>query len=42
MNDDEVRNFVNSFLDKTLSTIKLVEDQFRAHADELLKMKEIK
>ena len=42
MNDDEVRDFVNSFLDKTLSTIKLVEDQFRAHADELLKMKEIK
>ena len=42
MNDEEVRDLINSFLDKTLSTIKLVEAKFLSHSEELMKMKEAK
>ena len=40
MNDDEVRDYINLFLNKTLSIIKSVEDQLLAYSQELLKMKE--
>ena len=41
LEDDEVRVIINSFLDKTLSIIKLVEDQMISHSDELIKMTKI-
>jgi hypothetical protein len=42
MNDDEVREYINLFLEKTLSIIKLVEEQLLSHSEELLRMKETK
>ena len=41
MEDDEIRVIINSFLDNSLETIKLVEEKFLDHSDELLKMKNI-
>ena len=41
INDKEVRVIVNSFLDKCVDTIKLVEDKLTSHSDELIKMTKI-
>lgn len=41
MEDDDIRIIINSFLDNSLETIKLVEEKFLDHSDELLKMKNI-
>jgi hypothetical protein len=41
MEDDEVRVIINSFLDNSLDTIKLVEEKFLDHSEELLKMKNL-
>ena len=38
LDDNEVRDIINLFLDKTLNTIKLVEEKLVSHSDELLKM----
>ena len=41
MEDDEVRVIINSFLDNSLDIIKLVEEKFLDHSDELLMIKNI-
>ena len=41
MEDDEVRVIINSFLDDSLDIIKLVEEKFLDHSDELLMIKNI-
>ena len=41
LNDDDVRVIINSFLDKCLDTIQLVEDKITSHSDELIKMTKI-
>ena len=42
MNDDQIKEYINLFLDKTLLIIKLVEEQLLSHSEELLRMKETK
>lgn len=41
ISDDEVRVIINSFLDKCVDTIKLVEEKLISHSDELIKMKNL-
>ena len=41
LNDKDVKIIVNSFLDKCIDTIKLVEDTLNSHSDELIKMTKI-
>ena len=41
LNDDDVRVIINSFLDKCLDTIQLVEDKITSHSDELIIMTKI-
>ena len=42
LKDNEIRIFINKFLDKSVPIIQKVEEQFLSHSNELLKMKRLK
>ena len=41
MTDNQIIESVDSFLDKTIDVVKLLEDKFLSHSSELKKMKNV-